>query len=132
MKQVRLEPTDLRLRVQHSTTEPLRSHLERMIALRKYHMQHFNILAILCLRMTISQTSNTGPEVIKLFSSSTQLSTKFQLLIKTKINKTASENFTEVYMLVYVCALILLFSIYWSDTSLSSYLCFISLLYYIS
>ena len=27
----------------------------------------------------------TGPEVIKLFSFSTQLSTKFQLLIKTKI-----------------------------------------------
>ena len=28
-----------------------------------------------------------GPEVIKLFPSSTQLSTKFQLLIKTKIQK---------------------------------------------
>ena len=28
-----------------------------------------------------------GPEVIKLFSCSTQLSTKFQLLIKTKIPK---------------------------------------------
>ena len=29
--------------------------------------------------------SNTGPEIIKLFSCSTQLSTEFQLLIKTKI-----------------------------------------------
>ena len=29
--------------------------------------------------------SRSGPEVIKLFSCSTQLSTKFQLLIKTKI-----------------------------------------------
>ena len=28
---------------------------------------------------------NSGPEVIKLFSCSTKLSTKFQLLIKTKI-----------------------------------------------
>ena len=32
-----------------------------------------------------SDISITGPEVIKLFSCSTQLSTKFQLLIKTKI-----------------------------------------------
>ena len=31
--------------------------------------------------------SRSGPEVIKLFSCSTQLSTKFQLLIKTKIRK---------------------------------------------
>ena len=30
-------------------------------------------------------TLSSGPEVIKLFSCSTQLSTKFQLLIKTKI-----------------------------------------------
>ena len=30
-------------------------------------------------------TTDPGPEVIKLFSCSTQLSTKFQLLIKTKI-----------------------------------------------
>ena len=32
-----------------------------------------------------SDISITGPKVIKLFSCSTQLSTKFQLLIKTKI-----------------------------------------------
>ena len=31
------------------------------------------------------KTVNPGPEIIKLFSCSTQLSTKFQLLIKTKI-----------------------------------------------
>ena len=31
------------------------------------------------------QKTRPGPEVIKLFSSSTQLSTKFQMLIKTKI-----------------------------------------------
>ena len=32
--------------------------------------------------------SQSGPEVIKLFSCSTQLSTQFQLLINTKIPKT--------------------------------------------
>ena len=32
-------------------------------------------------------TEKSGPEVIKLFSYSTQLSTKFQLLIKAKIPK---------------------------------------------
>ena len=31
------------------------------------------------------KASKPGPEIIKLFSCSTQLSTKFQLLIKTKI-----------------------------------------------
>ena len=37
------------------------------------------------LSMTWLLTPKTGPEVIKLFSYSSQLSTKFQLLIKTKI-----------------------------------------------
>ena len=35
----------------------------------------------------------SGPEVIKLFSCSTQLSTKFQLLIKTKIPKNDDFDF---------------------------------------
>ena len=39
-----------------------------------------NLLVILSLTFGIS-----GPEVIKLFSCSTQMSTKFQLLINTKI-----------------------------------------------
>ena len=39
----------------------------------------------------------TGPEVIKLFSCSTQLSTKFQLLIKT-ITQKSKEVFCSKYM----------------------------------
>ena len=39
----------------------------------------------LCLSHAKSSLHRSGPEVIKLLSSSTQLSTKFQLLIKTKI-----------------------------------------------
>ena len=35
--------------------------------------------------MVTHRLTNLGPEVIKLYSCSTQLSTKFQLLIKTKI-----------------------------------------------
>ena len=49
-------------------------------------------LCVLCLLLTVPcvalQSVNVafpGPEVIKLFSCSTQLSTKFQLLMKTKI-----------------------------------------------
>ena len=41
-------------------------------------------LAIILLRM---REGRTGPKVIKLFSCSTQLGTKFQLLSKTKIQK---------------------------------------------
>ena len=40
---------------------------------------------------------DTWPEVIKLFSCSTQLSTKFQLLIKTKIPK--SEEVSQMWYL---------------------------------
>ena len=41
----------------------------------------------------MSISSYPGPEVIKLFSCSTQLSTKFQLLIKTKIPTSQIKKF---------------------------------------
>ena len=45
-------------------------------------------MASTCLVLAVIDDKHTpGPEVIKLFSCLTQLSTKFQLLIKTKIPK---------------------------------------------
>ena len=44
-----------------------------------------NSLIMMVLLSTHNIYFSSGPEVIKLFSCSTQLSTKFQLLIKTKI-----------------------------------------------
>ena len=45
-----------------------------------------------------------GPEVIKLFSCSTQMSTKFQLLIKTKIptNEEISRSLTKVVFIMLI------------------------------
>ena len=47
--------------------------------------------------------TRTGPEVIKLFSCSTQLSMKFQLLIKTKIPTTEEVSFFMSQMLYLSC-----------------------------
>ena len=41
-----------------------------------------------------------GPEVIKLFSCSTQLSTKFQLLIKTKILTNIEVSCSDVFIML--------------------------------
>ena len=50
-----------------------------------YNAHIITILAYIKLIVYESKKSSTGREVIKLFSCSTKLSTKFQLLIKTKI-----------------------------------------------
>ena len=47
------------------------------------------VASIVCLGFRVSP----GPEVIKLISCSTQLSTKFQLPIKTKIPKSKEMSF---------------------------------------
>ena len=64
--------------MQYNTTFKVRLYTFRVCTLEKYR-----------LHMVQTKYGSTGPEVIKLFSCSTQLSTqlstKFQLLIKTKI-----------------------------------------------
>ena len=53
--------------------------------LSKCHIVGNHMLRLILFKRNPDDISIPGPEIIKLFSCSTQLSTKFQLLIKTKI-----------------------------------------------